>query len=184
MKKMSYYFFMAVLGIAFTVIMMAALGCENNPISEAANAANQVTVIIHGVSMEPTLENGEQITAEIIDGADTIERGTVAAFPFDVVRERFELDENAVYGTLCIKRVIGLPGDTLRYDESTATLYINGEEYAEPYIMDQNYEWGIGEIVVPDGCVFMMGDNRNHSIDSRIFGCVEMDSLTRVFDIQ
>ncbi len=62
-----------------------------------------------------------------------------------------------------LKRIIGLPGDTVQIKDST--LYINDEPIAESYISEtMQYEYG--PITVPEGCVFMLGDNRNLSFDS------------------
>ena len=65
-----------------------------------------------------------------------------------------------------IKRVIGLEGDTVRVEEDA--VYVNGLRLEEPYLDGSypNVPNGM-EVTVPDGCVFVMGDNRNLSKDSR-----------------
>jgi len=77
-----------------------------------------------------------------------------------------------------IKRVIALPGETVavRGDK----VYVNGQPLAEPYIADPPhypYPYAGGEFVVPEGTVFVMGDNRNNSSDSHIFGPVPLDNV-------
>ena len=65
-----------------------------------------------------------------------------------------------------IKRIIGMPGDTVEiYD---GTVYINGEPLEEPYLKEE-MRGTFGPYEVPEGCYFMMGDNRNGSGDSRFW---------------
>ena len=73
-----------------------------------------------------------------------------------------ELDERLV------KRVIGLPGDTITFQDGM--LCINGEVQTEPYLREQGIttEGNQSEYTVPDGCIFVMGDNRPASRDSRL----------------
>ena len=83
-----------------------------------------------------------------------------------------------------VKRVIATGGQTVRIDYVTNSVFVDDELVDEPYI---NYEErdpledkGQNEFSVPAGCVFVMGDNRNHSFDSRGFGPVKTDELLGV----
>lgn len=78
-----------------------------------------------------------------------------------------------------IKRVIGLPGDHVQI--SDGKVYINGEEFDEPYLQDNVTtnmgKYAFSDLVVPDNCVFVLGDNRNFSTDSRAFGCITLEKI-------
>lgn len=78
-----------------------------------------------------------------------------------------------------IKRVIGLPGDHVQiYD---GKVYINGEELDEPYLQDgvttNMGMYAFSDLVVPENCVFALGDNRDFSKDSRAFGCIPLEKI-------
>lgn len=74
-----------------------------------------------------------------------------------------------------IKRVIGLPGDHVEIKNNC--VYINGEKYQEDYIIgamktDMSHGGICDDVVVPENCVYVLGDNRSASMDSRKFGCI------------
>lgn len=92
------------------------------------------------------------------------ERGDIVMFDSPV--------EDKIY----IKRIIGLPGETVEIRDNT--VYINGQRLGEDYVKN---EWtnspGTKTYEVPKGCYFMMGDNRNASADSRVWGVVKEDAI-------
>ena len=82
-----------------------------------------------------------------------------------------------------IKRVIALPGEHVEIKDGN--VYIDGEELDEPYLQDgivtdlyvNTNGVGFDDFVVPENCVFAMGDNRNHSTDCRAFGCIPLEKI-------
>ena len=127
---------------------------------------------VDGASMVPTLQNGDKL---IVWGAGyTPERGDVVI-----------VDSYTAYGKPLVKRVIAKGGDTISIDYEAGTVTVNGELLQEDYIAEPTY---LGYDVtfpytVPEGTVFVMGDNRNNSLDSRssYVGCIdERDILGKV----
>jgi len=123
-----------------------------------------------GNSMHPTYKNGEYLMANKIEyRLSTPKRGDVIIFKYSDTQD-------------FIKRVIGLPGDTVMLKDGK--LYINGTMLDEgEYLSDSVYTNGgdylrEGESVeVPEGEYFVCGDNRPHSSDSRAFGPIEKGNI-------
>ena len=119
-------------------------------------------VVVDGTSMNPTLLNNEILLLKKYDRS--FKR-------FDVVVINYGEDK-------LIKRIIGLPGEHVKYNDNI--LYINGKVVEESFIDDNtaNYDlniWGIDKI--PEDYYFVMGDNRNNSTDSRIIGLIKKDNI-------
>lgn len=119
---------------------------------------------INGSSMYPTFIDKELlITNKVVYKVRPPKRGEVVIFKSPANKE---IDY--------IKRVIALPGETLKLANST--YYVNGEALAEPYIEEGVYTSGGSflkegdEITIPEDTYFLSGDNRPHSSDSREFG--------------
>jgi signal peptidase I len=126
--------------------------------------------LVDGQSMRPTFEDSERlIVSRVHYLLAPPNRGDVIVLN--------SLDEVREPNVMLIKRVLGLPGDTVRFRNQQ--LYINGEPVEEPYINDgvcryscPDREW----LLEPDE-YFVMGDNRDHSNDSRSFGPVPIDHI-------
>ncbi|MCM3673617.1 signal peptidase I [Peribacillus sp. V2I11] len=134
-------------------------------------------IVVDGESMMPTLQDHERIVlTKFGTNIDNIDR-------FDIVVFHATVDKDY------IKRVIGLPGDHIEYKDDT--LYINGKAYEEPYLdkYKNQMEAGVpltesfkledisGSMTVPEGQLFLMGDNRQNSLDSREIGTISVDEI-------
>lgn len=127
---------------------------------------------VDGRSMQPTLLDGERLV---------ISSWKYTAEPGDIV----VIDSHTSYGKPLVKRVIATGGDTVDIDFEKGVVYVNGSALVEPYTAEPTYleETVVFPITVPEGCIFVLGDNRNNSKDSRSadIGCVdERDVLGKV----
>lgn len=147
-------------------------------------------VRVDGHSMDDTLADGEIMFVTKYDYSTTwlsmfwqsdedkekAPRITLGGDPkrFDVVICRYPGRGDTNF----VKRVVGLPGDTVELREGY--LYVNGERFEEPYINDE-YRSGrlntFGPYTVPEGRFFVMGDHRNNSNDSRSVGPIERNMI-------
>ncbi len=118
---------------------------------------------IAGTSMEPSLNDGDIV---LLIKTDHLETGDLCAFYYS--------------NKILIKRVIATPGDYI-WIESDGTVFLNGEKLDEPYVTEK----ALGECdiefpyQVPENCYFMMGDQRETSVDSRssVIGSVPADQI-------
>lgn len=133
-------------------------------------------VVVKGHSMDPTLADGERVIA--LKNTE-IKRFDIVTFPApDEPKKSY------------IKRVIGLPGDTVEYKSDV--LYINDKEVKEPYLdefksavtdgspltLDFTLSEVTGEQKVPEGEYFVMGDNRRNSKDGRMIGFINKKDIS------
>lgn len=118
---------------------------------------------IAGTSMEPNLNDGDVV---LLAKTNKLETGDLCAFYYS--------------NKILIKRVIATPGDYL-WIEPDGTVFVNGLELDEPYVQEK----ALGECdiefpyQIPENAFFMMGDQRETSIDSRstVIGCITVDQM-------
>lgn len=125
---------------------------------------------MHGESMNPTLEDGEKFTIEK-DNA-TIERGDIIVYEHKTTKNQF------------VKRVTGIPGDTIELKNES--VYLNGQILDEPYLKEgvETQPGNSGtSFTLKENEYFVLGDNRSNSSDSRhsLVGLIEKEQIIGVF---
>lgn len=133
---------------------------------------------VNGKSMLPTLRHGDYLALQSNLIMGDLEYGDI------IVARKLSFED----GEPIVKRVIATEGQTvnIQYDQfGRGTVYVDGVALDEPYInetMEPKYTGSNGTqlpLTVEEGCVFVMGDNRNHSADSRYFeiGQIKLDQV-------
>ena len=123
-------------------------------------------VRVDGQSMEPTLQHNNRMIVWRL-GYEPKEGDIVIFNPPGY--------EKNVYW---VKRVIATEGQHVEIDYSSNSVYVDGEKIDEPYLGERMQNMAtLTEIDVPKGCVFVLGDNRNHSTDGRVIGPISEDSI-------
>lgn len=127
-------------------------------------------VTVDGVSMLPTYYSGDTL---LVEKLSKVNRGDIITFHNN--------------GKAFIKRVVAVPGDTVKIVDSS--LIVNGEKVDEPYVTTTMYSGGMiedRELLLSDREYFVLGDNRSSSIDSRNFGVIHEDDIlgVRLIDLK
>jgi len=135
-----------------------------------------VVVLIITTCVKPTIVSGQSMDDTLHDGNYLIVNKLAYKFGEPEHGDIIVFDSGQEERELWVKRIIGLPGDVIRTDGKA--LYINDAKASEPYIKKGTVAQGEMQTwTVPDGTVFVMGDNRNNSTDSRVIGCVEESAV-------
>ncbi len=144
---------MKIAALIFSTLLLIVAGCS------AATQTSVQPVKVLGKSMEPSFKEGDRIF--ISKDVEKLERG-------DIVTYRYPKDEAQSF----IHRIIGLPGEEIEIREGK--VYINGKHLEELHVKAENtiYSQKLERVKVPEGSYFVMGDNRDHSNDSRFWGAL------------
>lgn len=121
-------------------------------------------VQVDGTSMHPTLKDNEYLILN----------------KFDRSYDRFDIVVLTNRNERLVKRIIGLPGEKVEYIDSK--LYIDGKEIKEPFIKNNVFTKDftlqkLGYDKIPEGYYFVVGDNRNGSLDSRVLGLISKKDI-------
>jgi signal peptidase I len=147
---------------------------------------------VAGSSMESTLHDEDRVFISKLSHTFNLEPeyGDIVVIDSRVHRPRDFMDEltqninnniitRLVFGIevdyYWIKRVIGKTGDVLEFQDGNVIR--NGEILEEPYLKEPAEYWNSEKVVIPEGHIFVMGDNRNDSRDSRSIGCIPISHV-------
>jgi len=126
------------------------------------------TVVFRGTSMLPNIKDGDRLPTVMLDSNSRkkLIRGEIVVF-------RSPMDPSKSY----IKRLIGLPGDKI--EMRGGGVWINESKLSEPYVSSKFNLSPRSQpaVIVPQDAYFILGDNRDNSADSRIWGCVPAESV-------
>ncbi len=163
--------------------------------------------IVSQVSMVPTLQENQRLILNRLlrTKKEMPQRGDIITFEAPTVKgytsieemdfnnpvAKYENEPKSWWGKFTyyvlefnkesyIKRVIALPGEHVKIENGK--VYINGEELQEDYLVEETPaslrgEPTFNDFVVPENCVFAMGDNRDQSTDCRAFGCIPLEKI-------
>jgi signal peptidase I len=150
--------YMKLMNLVIGLVLLFAVACS------AITQAPGQSVKVEGKAMEPELKEGDRIL--VSKSVDKLDRG-------DIVLFYYPGDQSRSY----IKRIIGLPKDEIEIQEGTVVL--NGKKLDEPYVDAKNNQALLSRkpVIVPDDSYFVMGDNRDHSNDSRFWGSLKREFI-------
>jgi len=160
-RYQKWYFYVSIILINILLTTIPSIQSNLNPYE------SYKTYKIASVSMQPTLIVGERIIVKANNKDEDLQRGDIIVF-------NYPLDKSKDL----IKRIVGLPGESI--DISDGNTFINNKKLNEPYVVKSNSDnsWlKRSYIIPPPDCYFVMSDNRNNSLDSFFYGCIDVSAI-------
>lgn len=164
-------------GIGFVYFQKPSLLFPKAPVNTSIPNPNETAPHMWGTSMLPTLKEGDILKINSDFDKSELKRG-------DLVVYKDDPNSDTINGP---KRIIALGEDTLKV--VNGIVYLNGGELKEDYLLEQTsttpakYLPENTDIIIPNGTVFLMGDNRQHSADSRLSGPLSVDKIVGLVEI-
>ncbi len=196
--------YIIIIGIVLLVIVAIILGVafskrgnnSDNKNNVDKNNNSELHTRIINDSMSPTIKDGQIVTYTGVE-EESLKRGDIiiAYQPSSLITQKSSEDENSVIGVYeddnknskltCVKRIIGIPGDHIEIKDGL--IYVNDTLLEEPYI-DKNVKTTSAggvyvNVTVPNKCVYVLGDNRDNSLDSRRYGCIPFDKIIGIVKV-
>jgi signal peptidase I len=153
----------AALGLGLAIWLVVQRG------SDEAGTGSSATYSMSGTAMEPTLSHGDPLVVREIDGSE-VDRGDVVV----------EVPSHTPGDSMSVKRVVAVAGDEI--DAAGGEILIDGRPADEPYLAPGMVTENLIRQEIPAGHVFVLGDNRTNSLDSRSFGPVPDHNVVAVVD--
>jgi len=161
----------AVFGLSIVLVGGVLLAVHSNPaarrVLNGVLSGDNHFYIVSGASMSPALQQGDEIGSRSSYGI--LRRG-------DVV-----LLHPPGGGEIVIRRVVGLPGETVSASAS-GQLMINGAPLDEPYVATGSKTPGVSRLVIPAGSFYVLADNRSYTSDSRLYGPIPGSAVVALVD--
>lgn len=134
-----------------------------------------VVVLIRTFIVTPVQVDGESMYPTLLDNQILILK------KYDHSYDRFDIVVFKYNNSKLVKRIIGLPGETISYKNNI--LYINNKEIDNIKLDAYTYDFNLSELgfdKIPEGYYFVLGDNRTNSLDSRMIGLIPKDNILGV----
>lgn len=168
-----------VLAFLIALAVFWPIGARSLPVMFGVTPIN--IAIVSGSSMDPTLKDGQNICLK--EDCEAYARGDIVVTDLPEAGYRYTTAQEP---RTIVKRVIGLPGETLEITSDNRIL-INGALLEEPYLTDEAKlaTFVAGQqtrFELAENMYFIMGDNRGNSLDSRYFGAVAADEIVGAMD--
>ena len=162
--------FALILAVIIKTFLLQAFYIPSGSMEETLRVDDRVLVTKLSYSVAD-IDRGDVVVFDAPDGGERVDEGLVGA----MVRNVAESIGVSTPRTEFIKRVIGLPGENVAIRQNQ--VIIDGDQLIEPYLPPGVEMRAMDPVTIPEGHVWVMGDNRNTSDDSRSFGPISTDTI-------